>query len=470
VLPFKSMSSGQDIAHLGDGMCEEITTLLAQSPELRIAARTSAFQFRNTSQDVREIGQKLNVAYLLEGSVRRSGSRVRVTAQLIKAEDGYHVWSDSFDRHERDFVKIQDEVAGRITEVLKIRVTTPETYLARKPQHSAAYEAFLRAQYHYNRRTVKDTVAAIAAYQKTIKLDPDFAPAYCGLANAYFRRYILENASSLILIQKSFAAAKKAIELDDRLPDAHASMGNLYHRYQADWRASERELRRALELDPHHFDALRWYGSMLYSSGRSEEAIPFMREVHERDPLNSSISVELAHVYLYARRFDEAISEFDAALELQPGNAGALNGKWAALECAGRYREAAETMARWFDALPGRSQQATRTREAFRAGGMKAVYEYGIRYFTSEFEAGRHYGSAFIPAWYLTRLGRTTEALDWLDRGYRKDHSLPAIIFDVRFDPLRKEPRFIRLFRLYGGEDVPNPDSAAKQPRSPQGA
>ena len=455
VLPFKSMSPGQDIDYLSDGICEQVTNTLAQSSELRVAARTSAFQFKNTELDAREIGRKLNVAFLLEGSVRRSGSRVRVTAQLINAQNGYQVWTDSYDKHQRDFIQIQDEVAKSMSEALKIRISAPESSLARKPQNPRAYDYFLKGQYHYTRRTLNDTIASIACFERVIQLDPQFAPAYSGLANAYFRRYILENAVSLNPIQKAFAAAKKAIQLDDRLPDAHASMGNLYHRYQADWRASERELRRALELDPNHFDALRWYGSMLFSSARAEMAIPYMLKVRERDPLNVSISVELAHAYLYSRRFDEAVAEFDRALDLQPGNPSALNGKWATLECAGRFREAAETMARWFDALPGGAPHATGTREAFRAGGMKAVYEYGVRYASREYEAGRHNGAAFISAWYLTRLGRISQALDWLERGYRVDHSLPAILFDIRFDSLRSHPRFIRLFKLYGGEDIP---------------
>jgi serine/threonine-protein kinase len=319
VLPFANLSADPDTEYFSDGMTEEIINALSQIPTLRVAARTSAFAFKGKSIDAREIGDRLRVRTLLEGSVRKEGDRVRVTAQLINAADGYHLWSQSYDRKLADVFAVQDELARAISSNLTRTVTTPPQLVAPQTRKPEAYTLYLRGRHAFAQATPQGFSQALTFFQQALSVDPDYAQAHAWLGYTY-ALLGLEEFGSLPpeqAIPAARAAAQRAVELDDNLPDAHLTRAIVATLYDWEWDLAQREFDRGIALGTTG-PAQHWYALFLCIIGHAEEGLQVIRRAQVTDPLSIPIQVSVGRCLYYARRFDEAADALRAHLEVNP--------------------------------------------------------------------------------------------------------------------------------------------------------
>jgi serine/threonine protein kinase/tetratricopeptide (TPR) repeat protein len=320
VLPFSNLSPEKEQEYFCDGLSEEIINALSHVRELRVVARTSAFAFKGKEVDVREVGEKLNVDAVLEGSVRKAGDRLRITAQLINVADGYHLWSERFDRGMKDIFDIQDEVTLEIIGKLKIELLgkEKEQIVRHSTDNMDAYKFYLEGLYYWNKRTGKDLRKAAELFSQAIDKDPNYAMAYVGLADSYNLLPIYGDARPLDAFPRAKAAATKALEINETLAEAHNSLAYVYERYDWNWKNAEAEFKRALELNPNYATGHFWYGELFMYLGRSEESIREMKRALELDPVSLIINTILSQAYLWAQQPDQALAQLHETLELDP--------------------------------------------------------------------------------------------------------------------------------------------------------
>jgi TolB-like protein/Tfp pilus assembly protein PilF len=318
VLPFANMSRDPDDEYFSDGLAEEIINALAQIPGLKVIARTSAFAFRGKELDIRKIAQALGVATILEGSVRRSGGRVRITAQLITAADGSHLWSQRYDRELEDVFAVQDEVAAMIAGVLQAKLALQPVPPRQHTPKLPAYEAYLKAHYHQLKLTPESLVRAKAYYEQAIALDPDFALAYVGYAD-HFLVQVSVGWRGRELMPLVREAARKGLDLDPSLPEANAMLGIVAGVYHYDWKEAERRFRLALAREPVPPLVLRAHALYyLLPAGQRVEAVEEYRQALLQDPINVQFRYGLALCLAAAGRFAESEAEFGQVLEIDP--------------------------------------------------------------------------------------------------------------------------------------------------------
>ena len=321
VLPFQDMSFEKTQEYFCDGMTEEIINVLSHVEGLKVIARTSAFMFKERHEDMREIGKKLGVAHLLEGSIRKTENRLRITAQLIKSEDGTHLWSENFDRDLEDIFVIQDEISLAIVENLKARLPRSEknTLLKHNTRESELYNLYLLGRFYTNKRNAESLNKAIDYYQEAIGKDSNYALAYAGLSEAYTLSAIgYGSLHSKEAYPKSKEAALKAIELDNELAEAHTSLAFVKQYFEFDWPAIEREWKRAIELNPGYAPAHQWYGEYLFIMKRWDESYQEIKYALELDPLSFIIETELGWLYHYQHKLDLAIEQYNKVIEMAP--------------------------------------------------------------------------------------------------------------------------------------------------------
>jgi len=319
VLRFADLSSDQSLAYLGEGMAETLINALSNVPGLDVAARTSAFSIRGAGNDVRDIGRQLGVATVLEGSVQRAGERLRVTAQLVKTSNGLQLWSQRFDRDLSDIFAVQDEVAGAVVTALQGRVRIDAAPGGTGTTDPAAYEAYLQGRFFWNKRAVPDLKLAIEYFEEAIAHDSAFARAWAGLADTYLvLPFYSDTISTGEVVPLARRAAERALALTPDLVEARTTLAYALAMYDWDWAASEREFRRAIELDPNYATAHKWYSDMLSAMGRFDESLAEAERAAELDPRspNARTIVGLAHYFL--GHDEQAELEFQRALELDP--------------------------------------------------------------------------------------------------------------------------------------------------------
>src|SRR5829696_5388365 len=322
VLPFVNLSPDQESEYFSDGMTEELISALTKVKGLRVTARTSASAFKGTDVDVREIAQKLNVGAVLEGSVRRAGDRLRITAQLVNSAEGYYMWSETFDRGIADVFAVQDELARAITTNLRVRLTPGDGSVVDPPTENVdAYTNYLQGLHHVSRFTVEGYRQAIQFFQAALAKDPFYARAYAGIARCYamlgFDWYAGMAACEAMPLAK--ASAVRALELDDSLAEGHLGMGYVRMLFDWDWVGAEISFRRAIELNPGFAMAYHWLSLLLSTRNRHQESIELVHRARELDPLSLIINQNLGRAYHLAGRYDEAIEHYRRTLTLEPG-------------------------------------------------------------------------------------------------------------------------------------------------------
>ena len=320
VLPFENLSGDPEQEYFSDGLTEEMITQLGRLNPRRIGviARTSAMRYKLTNKTVAEIGHELGVAYVVEGSVRRAGSRVRVTAQLVQVQDQTHVWAESYERRFDDILMLQSDLARAVAKEIDVTLTPSEARrLARAPAISPlAHEAYLKGRYFWNNRTEDGLKKGIEFFHDAIAHEPDFAAAYDGISDCYVMLACRGVLPARETFQRARTAAGRALELDGALGEGHASMAHV-RLHDWDWDGLDDDFRRALELDPGHAIAYYWYSEYLMAVGRADESIAMVQTAHRMDPLSSVLSASLGMILYLARRYEQSLAGLRKALEIQ---------------------------------------------------------------------------------------------------------------------------------------------------------
>jgi TolB-like protein/Tfp pilus assembly protein PilF len=451
VLPFANLSSDPESEFFADGVTEEIINALAQIKNLRVVARTSAFSFKGKQVDLRTVGTTLNAGTVLEGSVRKLGDRVRIVAQLINAADGYHIWSERYDRELQDIFEVQDEIARTIADRLKLTLgpEKAETLVRSGTKDLEAYQLYLKGRFHWNKRSAEGLQKAIEYFQQAIGKDPGYSVAYAGLADAYnmisFRNVLAPHA----VMPKAKTAATKALELDPHRAEPHVSLAYASFTYDRDWPAAGKHFDRARALNPAYVLGHAFYPLYLSSRGRSEESLSVAKRALELDPAAAAVSHVLAVQLYLARFFDQAVRQCELTLELDPNYEPAYPVLGQVYSLTGRYERAMDEFERslavtqrstWVLALLGYA----RARSGARSGAMDIIEELRA---TSE--------SSFVPAicfaLVYAGLEDADQAFTWLTRACDERHNRLAYLkVEALWDPLRSDSRFTELLRGFG--------------------
>jgi TolB-like protein/DNA-binding SARP family transcriptional activator/Flp pilus assembly protein TadD len=449
VLPFRNLSGDPAREFFSDGLSEELLNVLAQIPDLRVAARTSSFRFRDDQVPVDSIGKLLRVDHVLEGSVREDGERVRITAQLIDARTGYHVWSRTYDRNLRDIFSVQDEISRAIVAALQVKLTGSQAGGPLVKQETADPEAHaLVLKGSHMLRTIDQESLAQAAefFEQAIQRDSSYARAYAGLSSTLqlqaYRRYIPEEEG----YAEAKAAARRALELDPAQIRAHTVLARIAETVEWDFAAAEEHYRRAAELNPSTPGYLALRAFLLMRLGRVDEAIATAVRYTELEPDHAGGYSNLGGIYGYAHRFERALDAFHSALELDPENPSARLGLALTYSYLGRHDEAlrvAELARR-----QGEGDQYVLSAVGFvlANAGRRAEAEEALRQLRAQEEA-----SAYLEAAVLAGLGRRDEAFARLEEAVaRREAAVPDLGVDPSFDSLRDDPRMAALLRRVG--------------------
>ena len=449
VLPFKNLSADPESEYFADGVSEEIINALNQIPDLRVAARTSCFAFKGQEQDVRIIGERLNVAAVVEGSVRHAGQRVRITAQLVSVANGYQLWSQRFDRDLKDIFAIQDEIATAIAGALTDRLTPRPIKIKRS--NVEAYDLYLRGRFHWNKRTNPSMREAIALFNQALEKDPDYAPAHAGLADCYgllgwvaFGALAPGDAFPL-----SEQAAAKALALDPSLAEAHNSLAWSRLVYRWNWPEAERHFQRALELNPRYAMGRSWYGLSLTWVNRLEDAFAETGLAMELDPLSLIIHTLAAWARYFAGDYQESVALYRRTLELDPEYIRAYLGLGWAHEQTGDL-DAAIAAFQTGSRLSGPNPRyVAALGHAYAAAGRVGKAEEQLQLL--EEMARTEFVSASYFASVHAGLNHSDLVFEWLDRA-REERSgaLAYLHVDPHFAHLRSDPRFLRLVGTVG--------------------
>ncbi len=451
VLPLDNLSGDPEQEFFADGMTEELIASLAQIGALRVISRTTVMRYKGSRKPLPEIARELRVQAVVEGSVRRAGSRVRITAQLLEAETDRHLWAKSYEGDLADVLSLQGEVAQAIAREIQVKLAPPEQarLAAARTVHPEAYEAYLRGRFYANKRTEGDLRRGIEFFTRAIELDPLYARGHVGLADAYNLLGYHEVLPPREVFPRAKAAANRALELDESLGEAHVSLAYGYLYFDWDWTAAKREFLRGIELNESYPQGHLWYANYLACMGELEQAETQVRRSLELDPLSLIHSQALCWVQFFARRFAEAVEQGRRTLALDPGY---VIGYWWlgwSHALAGQLSEAARDLEQ-AASLSGRHPPivAALGFVAARQGRCEAA-----RATVEELvgQARSRYISSYDVAIVHTALGEHDAAFEWLGRSLEeRSHLLTFLRIDPRLDPLREDPRYKELMAHVG--------------------
>ena len=445
VLPFTNLGGEADNEYFSDGLAEEILNALGQVEALKVAARSSAFSFRGKATDIATIAGKLQVANVLEGSVRRAGQRIRVTIQLVDARSGFQVWSARYDRQMEDIFELQDEIARAITERLKVSL---DAGAKRSTANLEAYELYLKGRYYWAQRP-QGIGKAIEYFERASDKDPNYARARAGLADCYVTLGSWENGTMppIEAMAKAKEAAGKALQLDERLAEAHTTLAYRTTHHDWDWACAEAQFQHAFELNPNYAVCHHWYSHYLTAVGRTEESLKASKRCLELDPLDLVINVHLAWHYHFARQYEQAVEQCCKTTELHPNSFWPAYFFGLAYEQQGHVDLAVEQL-RTSVRMSGNVTFATAALGHLYGIAGKADEAYAV-YEELKARAERAYVPAYDIALVCTGMGWNDQALEYLARAHQERSGwITYLNVDPRLDPLRHEPRFVDLLRL----------------------
>jgi TolB-like protein/DNA-binding winged helix-turn-helix (wHTH) protein/Flp pilus assembly protein TadD len=450
VLPFANNTGDPNAEYLSDGISESLINSLSQLPGVKVIARSSAFKYKGTEVDLKEVAKALDVEAILTGRVTQRGDNLSISVELVNASDKTQMWGEQYDRKMSDLLAIQREIASEIVEKLKLKVSGEEKGPAKRyTESNEAYQLYLKGRFYWNKRTAEALKKSVEYFNQAIDKDPRFALAYAGLADCYV--VPANRLPPREAMPKAKAAAIRALELDETLAEAHASLGRVLAAYDWDWTSAEKEYKRAIELNPRYAVAHQWYGGYLAVMGRSDEAIAERKRAVELEPLSPIINFELGLAFYYARDYDLAIEQFQKTLELDQNFPATHNFLPAAYEQKGMYSEA---IAEFKKAIPltGKSEW---TLSKAGLGHVYAVTGKKSEARTVLDELKQASEQEYVPANSIALiyagLGEKDQAFAWLDKAYeQRAFQLQWIKLDPRWDSLRSDPRFQDLMRRLG--------------------
>jgi TolB-like protein/DNA-binding winged helix-turn-helix (wHTH) protein/Tfp pilus assembly protein PilF len=453
VLPFENLSDDKQNAYFAEGIKDEILTRLSKIAALKVISRTSTQKFKDGPHNIRQIAQELGVAHLLEGSVQKSGQTVRVTVQLIQADSDTHLWGETYDRQLTDMFAVETEIAQRIARSLEATLSGAETHALNLPPTAnvEAYQEFLKGRFFWNKRTVEGFHRAVEHLTRAIELDPAYAQAHAGLADAILFLQADDPRGPEDRLNRGRAELARALELNDSLAEAHATLGLLAMNVDWDWAQAEQEFKRAIALDPNYATAHHWYGEFLAYMGRSAEAIREIKRAQELDPLSLIIATDVAKVYALSRRYEEAIVQFKRALEMDPQFAEAHAVLGLTYTFTGQHDAAIAEL---------RAIKNIENHQAFLAWlgyacGLAGKHDEAEAVYRRLTELSQQ--TYVSPLWMvLIHIGRNDpdEAFKWYERVFAERASGGAVVLKANpvLDPLRSDPRFRDLLVRAGFE------------------
>ena len=448
VLPFDDMSPQKDQDYFCEGMAEEIINALTGLEGLRVAARTSSAQCKRQDLNLAQIGRELNVGAVLEGSVRKAGNRLRITAQLINVGDGFHLWSERYDRDMDDVFAVQDDIARTVVEKLKVKLlSVPETALIRQPtDNPEAYNLCLQGRYQFLKLTGPGLEKALGCFAQVLALEPDYAQAHAGIAHTYAGQATMSLAAPQAVMPRAREAVLKALAIDETEPYAHGALAFVLHWYEWDWAGAERAYRRALELNPAYTHARTVYAMLLGQMGRTDEAVAEARSAVERDPLAIDGRFMLALVLAQTGRCEEAIAETQAGIELDPHHPMLYQALGHALAGLGRYDEAVDAFRQEVTGSPGDRYPLAHLGWALGLAGQRPKALTILEDLKRRRQQAYAGGSLLV--WVCVGLGEHDQAMLWLqEAAEERDGQMPWLKCWSLFDPLRSDPRFQALLK-----------------------
>ena len=453
VLPFKNLTGDDTQDFFSEGLTEEVITQLGSfdSQLLGVIAPTSVMHYKNSQASLEQVSHELGVQYVLEGSVRRDATKVRIAAQLVETKSQTQIWAREYDRELSDVLALQGEialeVANEIEQTLGGQKRTPTNSRNSSPQAYEAYELYLRGQYFFNKRSNQGFEQAIHYFQQAIEKDPNYARAYAGLADSYALIGGYGGRSQTEFMPKARAAALRALEIDPTLPEAHTALALIVQNYDWDWQTSEKEFRRSIELNPNYATAHHWYAEHLMWLGRFDEALRESESASQLDPLSLIVATDHGAILYYSRQYDRAITQFRSVREMDPNfSRTALIER--AYEQNGQLSEALTDVRKiqlsnygpwaWSELayFYGKSGQQTQARHAIEK--------------LLEMDQNQQLDPATL-MWAYLGMGNTQQTFAYLEKAYAAHSNiLVSLKVEPCFDPLRGDPRFQELLRRVG--------------------
>jgi len=444
VMPFVNMSSDKEQEYFSDGLSEELLNHLVRIPGLRVAARTSSFQFKGKNEDLRTIALKLNVSNILEGSVRKEGQKVRITAQLINADDGFHMWSETYDRDLSDVFEVQEDIARSVANSLKVKLFGATPFASSAATNNLeAYNAYLQGRYFFERRDRESLERALSYYEQAITLDSSYALAWAQIAqvraNQADRGYLPTKEG----YEKARTAAEKALALDPNLAEANSAFAWIKATYDWDWAAADAFYQRALALEPGNATVVRAAGGLAASLGRLDEALALHRRAVELDPLSAAARMNLGTYSYYSGQFDEALAAFRKSLELSPALPAVHHDLGRVYLAEGRPQEALAEIQQEHEPVWRLFGQVL----VYHALNKKNEADAAL----SEFIAKYSDGSAYQVAGAYAFRGQAEKAFKWLDKAYAgRDPGLSDVKVDPLLSNIRSDPRYSAFLKKMG--------------------
>jgi TolB-like protein/DNA-binding winged helix-turn-helix (wHTH) protein/Flp pilus assembly protein TadD len=450
VLPLENLSRDPAQEYFADGMTEALITDLGRAGVPRVISRTSVMRFKNARQPLPRIARDLNVDAVIEGAVLVSDNRVRVTAQLIRADSDQHLWAESYERDLKDVLALQAEIASDIARQVRVEIARQEG----QPQgfrtvHPQAYSEYLKGRYAWNQRSEVGLQEGIGHFQRSIQLDPEFAAAYSGLADSWTTLGYLSYRAPVETFPLAKAAAERALQLDASLAEPHASLGYYYLYYEWNWTEAEKELQRAIALDPNYATGHHWYSVYLSAAGRPEQAMAEIQRARELDPLSLIINTDVGFHLYYAGRYDEAIASLRRTLEMNPRFPIAHLWLGRALQEKGQYAEAIAEYEKVEAALHDWPVTSAAAGHVYGTWGKSQDAAEVLRHLKAL--SRRRFVTSYGVALVYAGMGNKENAFAMLDRAVReRSNWLVWLKLDPRWEKVRSDPRFPVLLRKVG--------------------
>ena len=449
VLPFKPIGAGEEDEYLGLGMADALITKLSNVRKINIRPTSAVRKYDAPDQDPVAAGRELRVEAVIEGSVQLVGDRIRVTVQLVSVRDGAPLWAEKFDEQFTNIFAVQDRISEQAVRALTLGSAEKELLTKRHTENSEAHQLYLKGRYFWNKRTVEALNKGIGYFNEAVEKDPSYAMAYVGLADSYSLLSDYNGLPPKEAYPQARKAVAQALELDERLAEAHAALAFIKASYDWDWPGADREYRRTLELNPNYETAHQWYAEYLSGMGRHEEAIAEIRRAREINPISLIINAVEVWVLYHAREYDQAITQGQKVIEMDPHFAEVYEYLKRCYDQKGMYREAiaARQMRR---KLAGYDAEETAAlREAAAATSARVYWQKRLEQDVEE--SKRELSTAFNMAEIFAQLGEKDQAFKWLQRAYEERYHMMLYLKSApNLDPLRSDPRFEDLLRRVG--------------------
>ena len=448
VLPFNNLSNDPELDYLSEGITENLINRLSQVSRLKIIAHNSVFRYKGRQVDPQKVGGELGVQAILIGRLEARGGELSISGELVDARDGTHLWGDHYERKLSDLQSLQGELAQDMASALRLQLSGEEKtrFGQGYTRNAEAYQLYIKGRYFWNKRTTEGMKKGLESFEQAIRLDPDYAAAYVGLADCYGVLSQVGDFSPNDVMPKAKAAALDALRIDETLAEAHASLAMIDELYDWNWKSADTEFKRAIELNPNYATAHHWYAMYLSAMGRNDEALAEIRRAEALDPVSLITNTNEGWILFCARQYDQAINKLQATIEMDPNFANAHYKLALVYEIKGMYKEAVEEHLK-SKALSGDiSENVEKLKAAYATSGSKGYYREELRQLKDTSTRGYVLPKYFV----LTelQLGNTEETLKWLEAAYKeRTEPLAYLRVDPRFDSLRSDARFEDLLR-----------------------